>query len=263
MVVSDLDGTLVDSDCPGYVLSKDLIEAVRLFREAGKLFTIATGRPESTSINVAKELELDIPYIAYNGAMILDSEGKRIYSAEFELNQWRGFLHNVRQIGATVLLYMNGGVYYLDYTERVKIYEHKERTKCIQAEDGVLDKNLKVNKILLIGNVQELKKYWDNVVGSLKSKCRYTISEHNYMEIIRQDVSKGAALRYLKKYLKLKDNEVVGIGNHMNDLELLEESHIGIAVSNAEEELKKAANYVTEGSFHEGVIEVIKKYIQR
>ena len=53
---------------------------------------------------------------------------------------------------------------------------------------------------------------------------------------------------------------MAGIGNHMNDLELLEESHVGIAVSNADENLKKHADYVTEGSFYEGVIEVINMF---
>lgn len=81
------------------------------------------------------------------------------------------------------------------------------------------------------------------------------------MEIIKKDVSKGSALRKLKKHLGLKDEEVVAIGNHMNDKELIEEAFMGAAVANAVEGLKDIADFVTVGEYEEGVVEVIEKFL--
>ena len=95
---------------------------------------------------------------------------------------------------------------------------------------------------------------------SFKSQYRYIISEDDYFEIVKKDISKGNALKKLKKYLGLRDDEVVSIGNHMNDKELIEESFVGVAVANAVEGLKEVADFVTEGEYEKGVIEVINKF---
>lgn len=68
MIVSDLDGTLFNSDKKGYTVSKELIKEIKEFQESGNIFTIATGRPIETSLDVAKTVGINAPYIAYNGA---------------------------------------------------------------------------------------------------------------------------------------------------------------------------------------------------
>jgi hydroxymethylpyrimidine pyrophosphatase-like HAD family hydrolase len=61
-------------------------------------------------------------------------------------------------------------------------------------------------------------------------------------------------------HLNIK-GEVLTLGNHMNDLELLQVADIGVAVANATEELKKFADYVTKGEYEKGVMESIEKFI--
>ncbi|MCB8814784.1 HAD family hydrolase [Desulfosporosinus shakirovi] len=260
MIVSDLDGTLFNSDQPGYEVSRELIKSIRLFRESGRIFTIATGRPQSSCTSVVNQLDLDVPYIACNGALITDRTGKRYYSHSFSLDNWLPFLEKVRELGAAVLITHLDKVYYLQMTEAVRRYENKEGIQCHPAGDWLIQGDNPVSKVLLIGNVSALKIEWENLNPSIKNFCRYVISEHNYMEVIGSEISKGAALKLLKKHLGIRDDEVVCIGNQMNDLELLEEAHIGVAVANAEAELKTMADYITAGEFDRGVLEVINKY---
>lgn len=260
MIVSDLDGTLFNSDEEGYGVSLKLIEEIDKFKKKGKIFTIATGRPEETSLDVINKLGINAPYIVYNGAKIIDKCGKEIYSEAFSLKIWITFLEKLQQIGATVIFSYNGQLFCLERTERISVYEKKELIKCHVVDSKLVDSELEVNKILIIGNVEKYKEYWQELDENFKNEFRYVISEDNYMEIVKKHVSKGSALKQLKNYLGIKDEEVVTIGNHMNDKELIEEAHIGVAVANAVEGLKSIADFVTDGKYEEGVIEVIKKF---
>lgn len=260
MIVSDLDGTLFNSDKEGYEISPKLIETINEFKKKGKIFTIATGRPEETSLEVAKKLDINVPFIVYNGAKIVDKDGREIYSYSFPLKIWIPFLEKLQQMGATIIFYHDGQVLCLKYTEKVSLYEKKELAKCRVLDSNLLDSDLSINKILIIGDVEKYKECWSQLDESLKNEFRYVISEDDYFEIVKKDVSKGNALKQLKKYLDIKDEEVVTIGNHMNDKELIEEGFVGVAVANAVEGLKKAADFVTTGEYEKGVIEVIKKF---
>ena len=260
MIVSDLDGTLFNSDKEGYDISAELIEKINEFKKSGRIFTVATGRPEESSLEVIKKLNVDVPYIACNGAKILDRHGKIIYSDTFSLNLWSDFLEDIQQIGVTVIFYNDGQVFCMEYTDRMTIFEKKEVVKSTVIDSDFLKTDLKVNKILIIGNVEKLKIYWDKLDVDFKNQYRYIISEDDYFEIVKKDISKGNALKKLKDYLGLRDEEVVSIGNHMNDKELIEESFVGVAVANAVDSLKEVADFVTDGEYENGVIEVIKKF---
>lgn len=146
-------------------------------------------------------------------------------------------------------------------TLKILEYEKKEKTKCVEGKKELIDCELLINKILLIGDVSKMVDLWNTLGKNVREKFRYVISEDDSFEIVRNNVSKGNALKILKKYLKISDDEVVAIGNHMNDKELIEEAHFGYAVANAVDDLKDIADYVTEGEYEVGVMEVIEKYL--
>lgn len=262
MIVSDLDGTLFNSDKEEYEVSKELIEKIHKFEESGGIFTIATGRPVETSIEVAKTIGIKSPYIAYNGAKIVDVTGKELYSEKFNLKIFKEFLNDVQKNGVSVIFYNNGETICLKHTSRILIYEKKEKTTCIELKEDITHSELQINKILLIGDVSRITELWNRLDESVREEFRYVISEDDYFEIIKNNVSKGNALKRLKEYLDIEDNQVVTIGNHMNDKELIEEAHFGYAVANAVDGLKDIADYVTKGEYESGVIEVIETYLK-
>lgn len=262
MIVSDLDGTLFNSDKENYEVSKELIEKIREFENSGGIFTIATGRPVETSVEVAKTIGIKSPYITYNGAKIVDITGEELYSEKFNLKIFKEFLNDAQALGTSIIYYDNGQTICLKHTPRISTYEKKEKTVCIEAEESITYSELLVNKILLIGDVSKLTELWKNLDESIREEFRYVISEDDYFEIINKNVSKGNALRKLKELLDIEDNQVITIGNHMNDRELIEEGHFGYAVANSVDELKDIADYVTKGEYESGVIEVIESCLR-
>ncbi len=259
MIVSDLDGTLINSDKLGTKLSPDLVASIKHLQESGKIFTIATGRSEISCLSIIKELEIQAPFIAYNGACILSPDGNYLYTSCFPLKKWLTFLQGVQVTGSSIIFNQNNQIYYFEETQAIRAFQAKENTFCRKAEVDIIEAAV-VNKILLIGDVEAIKKQWHILPEEIKTHYRYLESEDNYLEIVKAGVSKGQALKFIKNYLNINDDEVLAIGNHLNDLELLLEAHIGVAVANAQKNLKEIADYVTEGEFEQGVIEVINKY---
>lgn len=260
MIVSDLDGTLFNSECEGYEVSRELISQIEEFKRKGNIFTIATGRPIETSIEVAKTVGINAPYITYNGAKIADIKGEKIYSKQFLLKEVLPFLREVDKFGASIIFYVNGKVYCFKHTERITAYEKKELIRCEEVDESIFNTDIRVNKVLVIGDIEQYRKVWNNLETYMKNKFRYVISEDDYFEIVQSDISKGEALKILKEHLNIENLEVIAVGNHMNDKELIEVADIGFAVNNAVDGLKEIADYVTKEEYENGVIEILKKY---
>lgn len=144
---------------------------------------------------MVKTLGVNGPYIIYNGAKIVDGRGKEIYSDAIPIKKLTHFLEKLNAIGASIIFSHRGQVFCLKRAERVVVYERKELIYCHIEDNRILDSELVVNKILIIGDVENYKKYWNKLSKSLRNEFRYVISEDTYMEIIKKDVSKGSALR--------------------------------------------------------------------
>ncbi len=125
----------------------------------------------------------------------------------------------------------------------------------------MFDTDIRVNKVLVIGDVEKYEEMWNDLDISIKDKFRYVISEDDYFEIVQSNISKGSALKVLKNHLNIENLEIIAVGNHMNDKELLEVADVGFAVNNAVDGLKDIADYTTKEEYENGVIEIIKKFM--
>ena len=81
-----------------------------------------------------------------------------------------------------------------------------------------------------------------------------------FRSIVNKNSTKASALQALSQYLDIKLENVLAIGDHQNDIEMLREAGVGVAVGNATEEAKKAADFVAQGRCIDGVEEAVKKY---
>ena len=109
------------------------------------------------------------------------------------------------------------------------------------------------NKNLQVNLIKKTNKYKDEIIGK----------EYEYLDIIPVGINKEQALEVLEEYLKIDKSEVLAIGDNLNDLEMVKDSGIGIAVANAYDELKEVANYTTTTTAQNGgFAEAIYKFIE-
>ena len=87
--------------------------------------------------------------------------------------------------------------------------------------------------------------------------------EYEYLDISPYNVSKGNALNILCKYLNLDKQNILSIGDNINDIGMFKASYISAAVCNAHEEVKKASSYITQNSAENGAFaEAVYKFIK-
>ena len=105
------------------------------------------------------------------------------------------------------------------------------------------------------------------IIGEIADRLRAMNGEYSFfqyqqfsMEIVAPGCSKASGLRTLLDYLKVAPEEVMAIGDHTNDMEVISMVGMGVAVANAQEEVKAIADYVTEKERAEGVEEAIRRF---
>ena len=127
---------------------------------------------------------------------------------------------------------------------------------------------------LIISSEKDLSKIKDKIlekedisVTTIRKYGEYKDSiidkEYEYLDISPKDISKDTALNILKNYLKINNDEVLAIGDNLNDLDMVKNSGIGVAVANSYDELKSVAKYTTENPVEKGgFAEAVYKFIE-
>ena len=86
--------------------------------------------------------------------------------------------------------------------------------------------------------------------------------EYEYLYITPSNINKILGLNYLSKLLNIPYENMLTIGDNVNDIEMVKTSRIGIAVADSYDEIKEIANYITKNPVSTGAFaEAINKYI--
>ena len=105
---------------------------------------------------------------------------------------------------------------------------------------------------LTITHIKKVGEYKDKIVDK----------EYEYLDISPLNVTKGIALQQLVDYLNLEKNDILSIGDNMNDITMFQSSGFSAAVNNAYDEVKKVASYTTTNSAENGgFAEAIYRFI--
>ena len=265
LIAIDLDGTLLTKNLE---ISKENLAAIKQARERGVHVVIATGRPMLFTKPYMKVLNLDTPYIMYNGGHIMNADQSTIESNFLTEDQVLETVSLLEQHNTAYMLYTDNTVFYkpckrIEFLkEMAQHVEESLRAKFELVTDfkKVIKEN-KFNKVLI---VEENKEQYPIVYERfMKLSGTYDIlmSSSFYIEVIPKGTSKGTALEKVGKLLNVKQSEIMAIGDQENDVTMIEYAGIGIAMGNAIESVKKQADYVTLTNKENGVAHAIKRFV--
>lgn len=259
LIVSDLDGTLLDSNRKISQRTKALIKR---FTEKGGVFTFATGRMEASVEKYLDYLEVLNPVIIYNGAKIVDIKNNIIlYEDLLDVELAKNTLKLSESYDWDVLLYENKKIYVSKITPVIEEYMLKDGV-CCEAVGSLYDfLKGRPTKILIIGSPDYFLPYIERLKQKSNSPINYVVSEYNYLEILPSSSSKGNALRELAKKLRIPIEQTIAIGDNLNDISMIKAAGVGVAVQNAHDNVKEAADCITKTNDEDGVAEVINKVI--
>jgi Cof subfamily protein (haloacid dehalogenase superfamily) len=278
LIASDIDETLIRRD---QSIPKENIEALKKAKELGIHFAISTGRMDFCCIPIYKNAGAEYGVFG-NGIKVIDlTKNKIIYEDIIEKDVVINCIKLARQFNKHVHIYTENKIvseklmYHDLRYYKVNMGLKKEYKIKIHLTDDILRYTLKtkekVMKILIsddnvmndLGNVifKILDKKAKIVVESENIKDGVTGKTFSYFEIVPYEATKAVGLCKLAKYLNIKPQEVLAIGDGLNDIEILKTAGIGVAVANAQEETKNAADYVTIKTNNEGAVaEAIEKF---
>lgn len=270
MVGLDLDGTLLTDQKKITPRTKEVIsEAIK----RGIIILVATGRPW---MGVPEELR-EFPGMRYaltsNGARILDvQEGIVLEEHLLPQDSAKKVLEICGKYDTLQEIYFDGQGYApadkmarVDrYHKNPNMWEYMRKTRIPVANvfDLLERENRGVDKVqALFADMEERRTAWSELereadlelVGSLK----YNI------EINAAGVNKGTGLVNLGRMLGIRREEIMACGDGDNDTIMLREVGVGVAMGNAEEQVKEAADHITLTNEEEGVAEAIEKFVLR
>jgi len=259
LIISDLDGTLLS---PSNKLEQNVLYTIEKYKSTGGHFTIATGRPLVTALPILEELQIDLPVILCNGAVIA-KRNEIIEQHSFQLSEFSQLLIEAHESGLTVLLFCETDVFIFEHTADSIVYEKKEVISCkLLPIEEMNWLHLKAEKVILMGNFDTSKSIWDKHLESVGDRFEAFQSEYNYLEIVDKSCSKGNAVSIVAEKLGIAKEHIMTIGNELNDLPMYSRSGIGVAVANSREDLKAAADYVCDQAYGQGVVEAIERFVQ-
>lgn len=263
LIVSDIDGTLVSNSNE---ISPLTVQLVKKLRTKNVLFSMASQRVHSSIVPLAKELDIDIPYISLNGTLIQDTEGKVVLNKSIIDKKYvERALKLAERHYVKIALCYNDEIVYTEDNSVIRDFMTRLGTTytLVKSYDNYMDNVL---EIIMSGNDRKIMKHIQSKMRpafGLFLKVKYYRSQTFQgvfnVEVIRKGISKKTGLRMLTKYLNINKDEVMVFGDWYNDRDLFQFGGTNIALENAVDELKEMADYITHKSNEdEGVAEVLK-----
>lgn len=268
IVATDLDGTLLTDDKKLTPKNKQVIEA---FIEKGGYFVPATGRP----ISGIPEFLTDIKGVKYiilsNGAAVYDLQKKEIiYKNQFTANRAKQLIAYLRQFDTMLDFYAEGvgrmEQYYLNHLGEYDIEPEiqkviKKTRKPVENLERFLEEHpCDVEKLNLFFADQQKRRNAFQTLEELDDVL-VTSSVRNNIEINARTCNKGNALHALADYLHIPIENTMAFGDNSNDIAMLKEAGLGVAMKNGSEPAKEAGDLVSDYSNNEsGVALAIEKW---
>ncbi len=256
--LSDLDGTLLTDQ---KTITSATREALNTFTSAGNIFAISTGRPLSSALKVQAEYDLtyqDSYVVAYNGAQIYDfSAQKTIYRAEVDFSVVEEILALASHLQVHCHTYNDRYIVSPAYNECLAYYRKGTNLPAIITNSVLEELPNPPCKLIAINLHDKAKLYALKAeIDTRFSGMLTTIfSNDYYLEIFPKTAGKGAALRRLCDHLQIPREHSMAAGDAENDLSMILEAGLGIAMKNAAAQIQAAADVVTEkDNNHDGLV---------
>lgn len=263
ILVLDIDGTLTNSRKE---ISEKTLEAILKIQERGHKVVLASGRPTPGILPLAYKLRLPEygGYIlSFNGAKIINCKTNEIIFQKVLPREIIPELHAAamkNQVG--IITYKDNCI-----ITDMETDEFMEKEALI---NGISIKKVgnfpayidfDVNKCLMTGPGSRLEQVEVIMREEFGSRISVYRSEPFFLELMPQNIDKAYSLGKLLEFLGLSKEQMISCGDGYNDLSMIQYAGMGVAMANAQEVVKKAADYITLSNDEDGVAHVIREFM--
>ena len=264
-------------------------EAIKKTIEKGIEVVLTSGRGPASVKNLAEEVGANHYAICGNGSVIYDfNQKKTIYENYLDKKKVLQLIKICDENSIYYCLYTEDSIITKSLNYNTLYYHHEnnrkpdsKKTKITIIEDiykYVLEREKEdysklmicdSNNIIFKSITNKLKQVKNIDVLDVAHMSRKMIKsgteeyalQYYYTEITGQNVDKWNAISYLISKIGIKSEEVITIGDNVNDETMLKNAGLGIAMANSAPYIQKIAKEVTLSNNEAGVAKAIKKHI--
>ena len=270
LIVSDFDGTLLTG---GQIIPDEVRSAINEYVSCGGIFAVCTGRMLRSILPRVRELGLKGLVVAYQGTVIAEIESGKIikkgaidYSSAAEVCGYIELLKGSENLAYGINTYSEE-VLYTDIpkdNEHLKVYERitgvDAESTGVKMSGFIFQNKLGCQKIACLVPPEHRERLYFNLLEKFRGKFDITCSAQVLVEVSPLSDNKGEALKFIASHYGVSMDSTVAIGDNLNDLPMIKEAGIGVAVGNAVQGLKDAADIVTVSNNDGAVAKIIEKY---
>jgi Cof subfamily protein (haloacid dehalogenase superfamily) len=262
LLALDLDGTILG---PALDIKPEVARAITAAQARGVRVTLATGRMFGSTVPYARQLDIHDPLICYQGALIRDPITGEIYQ------------HVVAPgnlAAEAIVMLQERDIFVIAYIEeRLCAAERRPELDLYlqwhpQGIEVVIDSDLAAmaaahapTKLLFVADTEVVERETARLAAHFAGRLSVVRSHALFGELTALGISKGAALAALAARLGVPREQVVAIGDHENDLPMIEWAGLGLAMGNAIPAVRAAASAIIPPVEEAGVAWAIERYI--
>ncbi len=260
LVATDIDGTILKYNGE---INHEVLDCIRTLDEKGVKVVLVTGRMHKSAKKIADELGIHNPIVSYQGALVRDNtlQENIIYERYIPNDKAISIIDWCKKSDVHINLYINDDLYVEKENEFTRKYAGHQHIpfNVVSFDEIKIDK---VNKILLIDyNDADKITYLTNKLQEDYPELFIVKSTDFFCEVCHREATKGDGVKCLEDFYGITKDEVLTIGDHNNDIELIKAGGIGVAMGNATDELKAVADFVTDTVENNGFVKAIEKFV--
>lgn len=274
VIIMDIDGTLFNSKRQ---LSPENRAALLKAQEAGAILVLASGRPTTGLVPIARNLEMDKHHgllVSYNGSRVVDCETMEVlFDQAMTVEEGRAVLEHIKKFDRVRPIVDKGeymvvkDVYDSDIDfngGRFNVIQYESRGnsyKLYEVDDMVEFADFPINKILTFSDPEYLEAHYKEMMEPFKDSLSCMFTSPFYFEYTAKGIDKAKALETVLIPMGYKREEMIAFGDGHNDESMVRFAGIGVAMENAVQALKDVADDITLTNDEDGVAHSLYKYM--
>ena len=274
VIIMDVDGTLTNTQ---KVITPKTKEALLKAEEQGAILVLASGRPTSGLLDIAKELKMDQHHgllVSYNGSKVIDCETmETLFNQALSVEEGKAVLEHMKKFEKVRPMIDKGEYMFVNnvYDNMIQFngapfdviqYESRGgKFKLCEVDDLAEFVDFELNKILTTSDPEYLQAHYQEMMEPFKETLSCMFTGPFYFEFTAQGIDKDKALDTVLIPKGYKKEEMIAFGDGHNDASMVRYAGTGVAMANAVQDLKDIADEVTLSNDEDGIAVTLAKYM--
>ncbi|PHM74714.1 pyridoxal phosphatase [Xenorhabdus kozodoii] len=266
VIALDLDGTLLD---PQKRILPESLAALNEARQSGIKVLIVTGRHHVAIHPFYQMLQLDTPAICCNGTYSYDYQAKKVLASNpLSIQEASQALSYLQDTEIQHLMYVDDAILYqfphtvartLAWSDSLPEHQRPNLQQTENFQDAIHSVSSIWKLATSSSNLVKLREISAQIEENVGLECEW--SWFDQVDIAKKGNSKGMRLQQWVGSQGMSMKDVIAFGDNYNDLSMLENVGLGVAMGNGVEAVKERADIVTRDNTQPGIAEVLRKYV--